>query len=260
MRVAIVTGGRFGPASICLPALAEQPGVQVALVILCENRPPSRWKRLMRDFRKIRKIGLRGALAGLRMRKWYAGPESEDLEVLAKRHGIRFEMTPRVNAERTKELLRDASLDLALSLGNGYIKPDVFSIPRYGMVNVHSEVLPRFQGAASVIWPIYEGVAETGFTIHQIDAQIDTGPILYQESWPIRFGETLRDTVKINWAESWRRTPPALARVVADYLRFREQSRPQGPGGRYTTPTWAQYRRMLEQHERLRHLSESGAG
>ena len=58
--------------------------------------------------------------------------------------------------------------DLGLALGNGFIGPSIFTIPCFGMVNIHSEMLPEFRGAQSFIWPIYEGVGWMGFTIHQI--------------------------------------------------------------------------------------------
>ena len=72
------------------------------------------------------------------------------------------------------------------------------------------------------------GVAETGFTFHQVDRHIDTGAILYQKRSPIRFQRTFRRTVEVNTAEIGRRVPDALARVVGDYQRYREGRRPSG--------------------------------
>lgn len=255
MRVVILTGGRHGPASLCLPALAADSRIQVVQIVHSLNQPVARKKRLGRNIRKAMKIGPLGAINGVRMRKWYDGPPSDDLYDLAACYKVPIESSPRTNDARTQELFRACGADLGLSLGNGYISAKVFRIPQLGMINIHCEVLPAFQGAASVIWPIFEGLSQTGFTLHQIDEQIDTGPILYQEAFPLRFGATLAETVRINWADIWRRVPPAMANVVAEYPRFREQARPQGAGGRYTTPTIWQYLRMLRQHRRLRAIT-----
>lgn len=251
MRVLILTGQRFGPASLCLPHLVAQPGIKVASIVFSDGQRPSRWKKLRRDLKKVLKIGPLGALAGLRMRRWYAFVGAEDLFAVAARLGIPIQRTPRVNCDRTRELFREVRADLGLSLGNGYIPPSVFQIPPLGMLNVHGEILPDFQGAASVVWSIYEGRTETGFTIHQIDERIDTGPIVYQERFPIEFRETLEQTVRATVAEINRRVPAALARVVGDFEAYRTQARAQAGGCSYTTPTYGQYRRMLKQHRML---------
>ncbi len=251
MRVVILTGQRFGPASLCLPLLSQQSGVQVCAVVFNERRRVSRWKRLKRDLKKVWRIGPLGAWVGLRMRPWYAFPEAEDLFAVAQRLGVPVRTTPLIQSDATRRMFREADADLGLSLGNGYIHPTVFSIPRLGMLNVHGEILPDYQGAASVIWPIYEGRAETGFTIHRIDDRIDTGPIVYQERFPILFRDTLEATVRASVAETNRRVPPAVARVVANFSRFAAGQSVQTGGKSYTTPTWGQYRQMLRNHARL---------
>ncbi|MEP0847527.1 MAG: hypothetical protein HRF50_12025 [Phycisphaerae bacterium] len=257
MRVLILTGQRYGPASLCLPHLAAQPGVELASIVFSEGQRPSRWRKLRRDLKKVLRIGPLGALAGLRMRTWYALIGAEDLFAVAKRCGVPLQRTPLVNCDRTRALFREARAEIGLSLGNGYIPPSVFQIPALGMLNVHGEILPDFQGAASVIWSIYDGRTETGFTIHQIDERIDTGPIVYQERFPIAFRETLEQTVRATVAEINRRVPPALARVVGDFETYRSQTRAQAGGRSYTTPTYRQYRRMLSQHRSLSRTSAS---
>lgn len=252
MRVLILTGSRFGVASACLPLLAEHPHIQVAMVVLSDSKPSSRWAKIKRNLRKVRRIGPLGALVGFRMRSWYASACTPDLLPLAEACGIRVERTPAVNHDRTRALFREAQVDLGLSLGNGYIAPSVFEIPRQGMINVHGEILPRFQGAASVIWPIHEGIDETGFTIHQIDRGIDTGAILYQERFAIALRPSLKETVRTNCLEITRRVPPAIVRLVADYPAYAARAVKQTGGCRYTTPTIRQYLRMLRQHRLMR--------
>ena len=190
MRVAILTGVRHGLASLCLPGLAEHPSIELSTIVFCETHYKSRWTKLRRDLRKTRRIGVLGALAGIWLRGCYISPPSDDLFALAGQYDVPLELTPRTNARRTRELLEASRSDLGLSLGNSYIASRIYSTPRNGMLNVHGEVLPRFQGAASIIWAIHEGIPETGFTIHQVDKGIDTGLILYQERFPIEFRDS----------------------------------------------------------------------
>jgi methionyl-tRNA formyltransferase len=254
-RVVVLTSSRHGSASNCLPDLVQHPGVEVAMVVHCLSQFVDRRRKLRRDLRKIRQIGIGGALVGYAIRPWFRGEPREDLESLCQRFGVPFEVSPRTNADETVELFRRSKADLGLSLGNGMIFPKVYRVPPKGMLNVHGEVLPAFKGAQSVIWPIHEGVAETGFTIHEVDRNIDTGRILYQERFPIRFESTLRDTVVANLAETSRRIPPALARVVADVDAYRAKSTVQEGGRHFTTPTLRQYLRMRAQFRRLKAAS-----
>lgn len=256
MRVVILTSNRCGIASLCLPALAEHPAIDVAQVVYCERQFLNRWRKVRRDLRKIREVGISGALIGYGMRGWYRGSPADDVERLARRYDIPFDASPLTNARRTVELFRRSEARLGLSLDNGVIFPKVFRTPEYGMLNVHGEVLPRFQGAASVIWAIHEGLPECGFTIHEVERGIDEGRILYQERFPMAFAETLDLTVRKNVAEISRRVPPALARVVGDFHAHRERARVQQGGRSYTTPTLRQFLRIRRQFKRMKEESE----
>ncbi len=252
MRVVVLTAFRHGPASTCLPVLAAETGVEVAMVVHCLSQFVNRRRKLRRDLRKIRRVGPLGALIGYQLRSWYQGEPTEDLKEVCERHGIPFETSPRTNADETVELFRRSGAELGLSLGNGMIFPKVYRALSRGMINLHGELLPRFQGAASVIWAIYEGVTETGFTIHEVDRTIDTGRIFYQEKFPIDFRATLRETVEVNCAEISRRVPAALARVVGDFETHLASAHAQSGGHSHTTPTLRQFLEMQRQFRRLR--------
>jgi methionyl-tRNA formyltransferase len=183
------------------------------------------------------------------------GRRPGDLLDLAPAFGIGVERVPGLGSERAIEVLRRIGPDLGILLGCGYVPPRTFACPRHGMINVHGELLPEFQGAASVVWSIFEGREETGFTIHQVDRGIDTGDILYQERFPIRLRGTLAETVRETVAEIRRRVPDALARAVSDYESLKAAARPQRGGRRYTTPTLGQFLRMKRQHRRLLHAA-----
>jgi methionyl-tRNA formyltransferase len=257
MRVLIATSLRAGLASLAIPRLVER-GVEVALVALDEGLPPPgrRWPRTLRKLKKAWRIGLFGALNGLRMRRWYLEDVGARLDIPAldevcRRHGLRFERVPSVNSGRAEELFRQARADLGLSLGGGYIAERIFSIPRLGMINVHHELLPAFRGAQSVLWQLYHGSRETGYTIHRIDRGIDTGPILYQERLPIEFRSALRETVTHNYARLFRASAAGLVEVVSRYEELAANAQPQPPGPGYTTPSLRQFCVMWRQHRRL---------
>jgi methionyl-tRNA formyltransferase len=77
--------------------------------------------------------------------------------------------------------LRQLAPDVGVVVAYGHIlKPDLLAIPRRGMVNVHPSLLPELRGAAPVEWAILNGDETTGVTIMQLDAGMDSGPILHQ--------------------------------------------------------------------------------
>ncbi len=82
--------------------------------------------------------------------------------------------------------VRSLSPDLIIVAAYGLILPsEVLSIPPRGAVNTHASLLPRYRGAAPIPAAILAGDTETGVTLMQMDAGLDTGPILAQRSLPI---------------------------------------------------------------------------
>ena len=71
--------------------------------------------------------------------------------------------------------------DVGVVVAYGHIlTPELLAIPRLGMVNVHPSLLPELRGAAPVEWAILNGLEKTGVTIMQMEAGLDSGPILHQ--------------------------------------------------------------------------------
>ena len=84
-----------------------------------------------------------------------------------------------------------AGLDLAVVVAYGQILPEtMLAIPTHGFINVHFSRLPRWRGAAPVARAILAGDTETGVDIIQLDAGMDTGPIIARTSAPIDPAET----------------------------------------------------------------------
>jgi len=82
--------------------------------------------------------------------------------------------------------LRALQPDLMVVVAYGQILPQsILDLPPRGCLNVHTSLLPRYRGAAPIQWAIADGNAETGVTIMQMDAGLDTGPILSTRRTPI---------------------------------------------------------------------------
>ncbi len=83
------------------------------------------------------------------------------------------------------------SVDVALVVAYGRILPaDVLAAPRLGCVNVHASLLPKYRGAAPITWAIVRGETESGVTLMQMDAGMDTGDMLEQSKLAIGTDET----------------------------------------------------------------------
>lgn len=76
---------------------------------------------------------------------------------------------------------RDLKADLAVVVAYGKILPPaLLSIPRFGFINVHASLLPKYRGAAPIQWALLNGENETGVTIFRIVEQLDAGPVMAQ--------------------------------------------------------------------------------
>ncbi|MGQ0645447.1 MAG: methionyl-tRNA formyltransferase, partial [Elusimicrobiota bacterium] len=83
----------------------------------------------------------------------------------------------------------EADLGGAVAYGR-LIPPEMFSKPRFGMLNVHFSLLPKYRGAAPVQWALIRGEKESGVTIFRIEAGLDTGPVYLQRSVPVEPEDT----------------------------------------------------------------------
>lgn len=104
-----------------------------------------------------------------------------------------------------RPLIEEIAPDMIFSFGFPYrIPPEIFDIPPMGTVNFHPAPLPEFRGPNSILRPIYDDWHELGGTLHWVDADIDTGRILTQETIPMPEPCTL-ETVIDKSVPMWRR-------------------------------------------------------
>ena len=143
---------------------------------------------------------------------------------LAEHHAIPVLQPPSLKSDEQQQLLLSLRPDVLIVVAYGLILPEsLLEIPKYGCINMHASLLPRWRGAAPIERAILAGDPETGITIMQMDAGLDTGDILSMETVSIEATDTrLNVEAKLQLAGT-----TALVRVVNDIEAFRLEARAQ---------------------------------
>ena len=106
-------------------------------------------------------------------------------------HDIPILQPESVSDEGFLQLIRDRAPDLMIVIAFGQIlKKEILSIPKWGAINIHASLLPRYRGAAPIQRAVLNDDSQTGLTVMRMDEGLDTGPILYQEEISILKDET----------------------------------------------------------------------
>ena len=114
------------------------------------------------------------------------------VKVLAKQHNLAIFQPEKIKTNT--EIIKSLKPDLIIVIAYGQIiPPDILALPTYGCLNVHASLLPKYRGAACLNAPILNGDKETGVTVMQMAAGLDTGPILRQAKIKLYGQETLAD-------------------------------------------------------------------
>jgi len=183
-------------AAVSLTALLRNPAFQIAAVVTQPDRP--RGRELKRQPSPVKQIAARAGLPVLQPEK------ARDENFIAE--------------------LRRWQPDLIAVAAFGQILPrSILALPRFGGLNVHTSLLPRYRGAAPIQWAILNDEPESGVTIMKMDAGLDTGDILTQRATPIRTddnAETLHDRLAQIGAE-------LLVQTIPDYVAGKTRPRPQ---------------------------------
>ena len=119
------------------------------------------------------------------------GLKPPPVKVLAQELNLPVMQPEKLRQPEAMEQLRHWNPDLIVVAAFGQIlKKDVLYLPRFGCINVHASLLPRWRGAAPINAAILHGDRETGITIMKMDVGLDTGPMLTQRSVPITRDDT----------------------------------------------------------------------
>ena len=168
MRVVFAGTPEF--AAVALDALLAA-GFTVPLVLTQPDRPAGRGMKLQASAVKQRAVA-----AGI---------------PVAQPQGLKLDGKYAADAAAAREVLQVADADVMVVAAYGLILPQwVLDTPRRGCLNIHASLLPRWRGAAPIHRAIEAGDAETGITIMQMDAGLDTGDMLLVDREPIRAEDT----------------------------------------------------------------------
>ncbi|MBR6771499.1 MAG: methionyl-tRNA formyltransferase [Lachnospiraceae bacterium] len=127
------------------------------------------------------------------------------VKVCALKHDVLVLQPDKIKEVEVVEQLRNFGADIFVVAAFGQIlSSEILQLPRFGCVNIHASLLPRYRGAAPIQWAIIQGETETGITIMQMDKGLDTGDMLFQCKVPItkkETGESLHDKLSQAGAE-----------------------------------------------------------
>ena len=142
------------------------------------------------------------------------GLDFKDLVALGHRDGISYRQVLDFNSSACEATLLELSPDLIVFTGGGLIRKNILAIPRLGVLNCHSGLLPRYRGMDTLEWALLEAddaLPRIGLTLHFMDVGVDTGPILRQHIEDLRPGDTLNAVRK--------RLEPAMVRLMSSAVR-----------------------------------------
>lgn len=146
------------------------------------------------------------------------------VKTAAQAAGIPVLQPRRIRDPESIDRIRSLAPEAIVVAAYGQILPqEVLSIPPRGCVNIHASLLPAYRGAAPINWAIINGEARTGITIMQMDAGMDTGAILLQESIPIAATDTAGSLTATLSTLGSRLVVEALGRLAAGTLPAQPQ-------------------------------------
>jgi methionyl-tRNA formyltransferase len=131
--------------------------------------------------------------------------------------GVPVYQPEKIKSESSLDYFKRLAPDVVVIIAYGQISPAaLIAIPRLGWINLHGSLLPKYRGAAPINWAIINGEKVTGLTTMQIDAGLDTGPMLLKYQTGIGPDETAPDL--------YAQLAEAGAPLIAETLKKLDQS------------------------------------
>ena len=141
----------------------------------------------------------------------------------AVKHGIPVFQPRRIKTPEAIEELKKYPADIYIVAAFGQIlSQEILDLPKYGCLNIHASLLPKYRGASPIQRVIIDGEAETGVTIMQMNAGLDTGDMLYRKKIPITSEdtfETLHDKLMVLGGEAITEALPLLEMGKLDFTK-----------------------------------------
>lgn len=145
----------------------------------------------------------------------------------ALKYGIPVFQPVKIKEPAAAAELRNYEADIFVVAAFGQILPEeILHMPRFGCINIHASLLPKYRGASPIQGVILNGEKETGITIMQMDRGLDTGDMLLQRVVPIaekETGETLHDKLRLAGAELIVEALPAIEQGKLKPVKQKEE-------------------------------------
>lgn len=114
-----------------------------------------------------------------------------EVKVCALEHGLTVYQPGTLKDGKAMKIIETLQPDCIVVAAYGKILPkEIIDYPRYGCINIHGSLLPKYRGAAPIQWAVINGEKETGITVMHMDVGLDTGDMLYVKSLPIGIDDT----------------------------------------------------------------------
>ena len=253
----IITSETSGLNVRVINALRNDGRVEIKRIIFAQNNRPFNSKIFLRKLRKIVSVGILGAISGVCTRHWYA-IKSDNLADYCRACSLPLTTVAFLNSSATRGLLALDQPDFILSLGNGYLRTDIISLARKTALNIHLEKLPEYPGARSVVWRLYNGETKVGYTVHEMNSQIDRGQIYHMTEVDIDMQPTLPQTISNSLEALVIDLEQHIAQIIIDINdvapnnQSEKRSTEFAKHNSYTTPTFFELLKIWLQFYRLR--------
>ena len=114
-----------------------------------------------------------------------------DVKVCAEKLGIPVYQPVKLKDSDSYEIIKELNPDVIVVVAYGQILPkNILNIPKYGCINVHGSLLPKYRGAAPIQWSVLNGDKVTGVTTMYMEKGLDTGDILETKEYEIGINDT----------------------------------------------------------------------
>lgn len=172
MKVIFAGTPEFAASALqALLDMGSSTPIEVPLVLTQPDRPAGRGLKLQPS--AVKQLALKHGIA------------------VAQPLSLRLDGKYPEEAAAAKKRIEDAKADFMVVAAYGLILPEwTLDTPKHGCLNIHASLLPRWRGAAPIHRAIEAGDSETGITIMQMDAGLDTGAMLLKQSLPIDASDT----------------------------------------------------------------------
>lgn len=147
-----------------------------------------------------------------------------EVKVCALKHGLTVYQPKTLRDGEAMKLIKEIQPDGIVVVAYGKILPkEILAYPRYGCINVHGSLLPKYRGSAPIQWSVINGETETGVTIMQMDEGVDTGDMLYQRTIPVALDDTAESLFEKLSALGAEMIAEALCQLEKGELTARKQ-------------------------------------